>query len=311
MKQGIIISMLLMMMCNRLFASEDSVFSFRFRNDVTVTADFPKNFSSKKKTQLILFALPNGNSTVQTMGKQMKAGDDWHFDIQHIAAQTRFVRNELPNENIVVVYVENDLKAWPQWKRVHENYTVLIPALVDTIEKILSIKKYSLHLNGHSGGGAFVLGYIQSQKNIPDHVNRITFLDSDYGYDSTFTLKFVDWLKKKSSNRLTVFSYNDSVVIYNGKPLVSPTGGTWYRSKLMMKDLSAYFGFKTTRADSVVQYSSKNQINFFLVDNPGKKIYHTVQVERNGFIHSILIGTKQESKNYSYWSKRAYENLIE
>jgi len=311
MKQGIIISMLLMMMCNRLFASEDSVFSFRFRNDVTVTADFPKNFSSKKKTQLILFALPNGNSTVQTMGKQMKAGDDWHFDIQHIAAQTRFVRNELPNKNIVVVYVENDLKAWPQWKRVHENYTVLIPALVDTIEKILSIKKYSLHLNGHSGGGAFVLGYIQSQKNIPDHVNRITFLDSDYGYDSTFTLKFVDWLKKKSSNRLTVFAYNDSVVIYNGKPLVSPTGGTWYRSKLMMKDLSAYFDFKTTRADSVVQYSSNNQINFFLVDNPGKKIYHTVQVERNGFIHSILIGTKQESKNYSYWSKRAYENLIE
>ena len=297
MKQGIIISMLLMMMCNRLLASEDSVFSFRFRNDVTVTAEFSKNFSSKKKTQLILFALPNGNSTAQTMGKQMKAGGDWHFDIQHIAAQTRFVRNELPNENIVVVYVENDLKAWPQWKKVHENYTVLIPALVDTIEKVLSIKKYSLHLNGHSGGGAFV--------------NRITFLDSDYGYDSTFTLKFVDWLKKKRSNRLTVFAYNDSVVIYNGKPLVSPTGGTWYRSKLMMKDLSAYFGFKTTRADSVVQYSSNNQINFFLVDNPDKKIYHTVQVERNGFIHSILIGTKKESKDYSYWSKRVYENLIE
>ena len=79
----------------------------------------------------------------------------------------------------------------------------------------------------------------------------------------------------------------------------------------MMKDLSADFPFKITRNDSVVQYSSKNRINFFLVDNPDKKIYHTVQVERNGFIHSMLIGTKQESKDYVYWGKRAYENYIE
>ena len=199
--------------------------------------------------------LPNGYTTAQTMGKKLNAGDDWHFDIQHIAAQTRFVRSELPNENIVVVYLENDLKAWPQWKKVHENYLDLIPAIVDTIKKALSIKKYTLHLNGHSGGGNFIFGFIQSQKNIPDYINRITFLDSDYGYDSTFTLKFANWLKKNKSNQLSVFAYNDSVVVYNGKPLVSPTGGTWYRSKLMMKDLSAYFNFKITRQDSVVQYS--------------------------------------------------------
>ncbi len=303
--------MILMMMSNALFASQDSVFSFRFRNDVTITADLPRNFSSKKNTQIVLFALPNGNTTAQTMGKKMQIGDDWHFDIQHIAAQTRFVKNELPKENIIVVYLENDLKAWPQWKRVHENYTDILPAIVDTIIQVLAIKNYSLHLNGHSGGGAFVLGYIQSQKKIPDHINRISFLDSDYGYDSSFTKKFVDWLKKNRSNHLSVFAYNDSVVVYNGKPLVSPTGGTWYRSKLMMKDLSADFPFKITRNDSAVQYSSKNRINFFLVDNPDKKIYHTVQVERNGFIHSMLIGTKQESKDYVYWGKRAYENYIE
>ena len=303
--------MILMMMSKPLFASQDSVFSFRFRNDVTVTADLPANFSSKKKTQIVLFALPNGNSTAQTMGKKMQPGDDWHFDIQHIAAQTRFVRNELPNENILVVYLENDLKAWPQWKKVHANYTDLIPAIIDSIQKVLAIKKYSLHLNGHSGGGAFVLGDIQSQKKIPDHINRIIFLDSDYGYDSTFTEKFSHWLKRNKTNHLTVFAYNDSVVVYNGKPLVSPTGGTWYRSKLMKKDLSADFSFTITRNDSAVQYTSMNRINFFLVDNPEKKIYHTVQVERNGFIHSLLIGTKQESKDYSYWGKRAYDNLIE
>ncbi len=310
MKRTFIITFLLMMNV-RLFASQDSIFSFRFRSDVIITVDYPKNFSSKNKTQLILFALPNGNTTSQTMGKKLNVGDDWHFDIQHIAAQTMFVRNELPNENIIVVYLENDLKAWPQWKKKHEDYLELIPKIVDTIKQVLAIKKYSLHLNGHSGGGSFVFGFIQSQKQIPDYINRISFLDSDYGYDSTFTLKFVDWLKRNKSHRLTVFAYNDSVVIYNGKPLVSPTGGTWYRSKLMMKDLSNYFHFAITRNDSVVQYSHNNQINFFLVDNPDKKIFHTIQVERNGFIHSNLIGTKQENNNYLYWSKRAYENLIQ
>lgn len=310
MKQTVIIIFILMMN-NVLFASVDSVFSFRFRSDVTITVDYPKNFSSKNKTQLVLFALPNGNTTAQTMGKKLNAGDDWHFDIQHIAAQTRFVRNELTNENIIVVYLENDLKAWPQWKKKHEDYLKLIPKIVDTIKQVLSIKKCFLHLNSHSGGGAFVFGFIQSQKQIPDYIDRISFLDSDYGYDSTFTLKFVDWLKKSKTHQLTVFAYNDSVVIYNGKPLVSPTGGTWYRSKLMLKDLSNYFQFAITRSDSVVQYSSNNRINFFLVDNPEKKIFHTVQVERNGFIHSMLIGTKQENKNYLYWNKRAYENFIQ
>jgi len=303
--------MLLMMVTNVLFASQDSVFSFRFCSDVTVTADYPKNFSGNKKTQLVFFALPNGNSTAQTMGKKLIADDDWHFDIQHIAAQTRFVRNEMPNENVVVVYLENDFKAWPQWKKKHEDYLLLIPKIIYTIQQVLQLKNCSLHLNGHSGGGSFVLGFIQSQNNIPDAVQRITFLDSDYGYDSTFTMKLVGWLKKSASHHLSVFAYNDSVVVYNGKPLVSPTGGTWYRSKLMLKDLSAYFPFEIKRQDSVLQYSSKNRINFFLVDNPEKKIFHTVQVERNGFIHSMLLDTKKESKHYWYWGNRAYSEWIE
>jgi pimeloyl-ACP methyl ester carboxylesterase len=299
-----------MILCVHLFASHDSTFIFRFRSDVTITVDFPKTIFPKRNTEIVLFALPNGNSTAHTMGKKMVDGDDWHFDIQHIAAQTKFVRNELPQKNIIVVYLENDLKSWPQWKRVHENYQYLLTSMVDTIKQVIAIENANLHLNGHSGGGAFVLGYIQSLKEIPKQIKRISFLDSDYGYDSTFTQKFINWLQDKK-HYLTVFAYNDSVVVYNGKPLVSPTGGTWYRSKLMMHDLSHHFVFEIKRSDSVVQYSSKQRMNFFLIDNPDKKIYHTVQVERNGFIHSMLIGTKRESKHYSYWGARAYQNYIE
>jgi hypothetical protein len=49
-------------------------------------------FDSEKPTKLILYALPNGNTIEQTMGTPIEPGEDWHFDIQHIAAQMRWLR---------------------------------------------------------------------------------------------------------------------------------------------------------------------------------------------------------------------------
>ncbi|MCK7541677.1 MAG: hypothetical protein MZV63_67720 [Marinilabiliales bacterium] len=49
-------------------------------------------FGDGDRVLLILYALPNGNTIEQTFGKKLHAGDDWHFDIQHIGAQTRFLR---------------------------------------------------------------------------------------------------------------------------------------------------------------------------------------------------------------------------
>src|SRR6187401_2129053 len=69
-------------------------------DSVTINITAPLHFSKKGETFLVLFALPNGNSIEWTKGQKMsegtpseKAGEDWHFDIQHIAAQTRFARN--------------------------------------------------------------------------------------------------------------------------------------------------------------------------------------------------------------------------
>jgi hypothetical protein len=310
MNRKIYITFICLLSFQFLFAAKDSVYSFRFINDITITIDYPQNYSANKKTQLILFALPNGNTTAQAMGKQMQANDDWHYDIQHIAAQTKFIRNKLTKENIVIIYLENDYKSWPLWKTKHEDYLKIVRSIMDTIPKAIHTAKFYYHLNGHSGGGSFIFAYLKSVSKIPSKIKRITFLDSDYNYDSTYTSKLGHWLAQSSSRHLTVFAYNDSVVIYNGKPLVSPTGGTWYRSKLMMKELA--FDYAITRSDSVVQYSAvNNRINFFLIDNPQGKIFHTVQVERNGFIHSVLIGTKKENDGYLYWGERAYKNFIQ
>src|SRR5436305_1414186 len=87
-------------------SAQNKIDSFRMNEDVKITINQPLH-SDKRETVIILFALPNGNSTEQTMGKKMKDGDDWHFDIQHIRAQTTFIREKLPQQNFIVVYLEN------------------------------------------------------------------------------------------------------------------------------------------------------------------------------------------------------------
>ena len=267
----------------------------------------------KKKTLLIFFALPNGNSIEWTMGKKMRPGDDWHYDIQHIAAQTRYLRQVMSDRTIIVAYMANELKSWPAWKKEQPNGPLEIKRIVDSITGIFADLKPDIMLNSHSGGGSFLFGYLDAVDQIPDQVKRIAFIDSDYGYeDSLHSSKLANWLRGSSKHYLTVLAYNDSVVIYNGKPLVSPTGGTWYRSKMMQRNLSRSFLFKQSTDTALIYYSSlSNRITISLKTNDKGKIYHTEQVARNGFIHTVLSGTKYAGKaNYRYWGERVYGEYI-
>ena len=290
----------------------DKIDSFMLHGDVKVTIDRPGNFSTHKKTIVTFFALPNGNSTEQTMGRKMKEGDDWHYDIQHIRAQTKFIRLQLRHRNFVVIYLENVYKSWPSWKQKHADFPQMIPHLVDSLSSITGGKQKIIYLNGHSGGGSLIFGYIYGVDKIPATIKRISFLDSDYGYDSSYFPKFRTWLKEVRGSFLNVFAYNDSIALYNGKPVVSPTGGTWYRSHLLLQHLRRDLTFTESHTDSLVIYKSgNNRVQFFFKINIDRGIYHTQQVELNGFIHSVLCGTKKDSKNYRYYSGRAYQEFIE
>lgn len=304
-----LISLLIIKPTSSFAQNIENMQSFSMFEDVSITLDLPKETSTKQKpTILIIYALPNGNSTAWTMGKKMSAGDDWHFDIQHIAAQTAFIRAALPQQKIVIAYLENGQKSWPAWKTKHPNYLENISTIIDSLSKRFGHPV--IHLNGHSGGGSFVFAYLKAVTTIPENIQRISFLDSDYNYDSSYLPKLTTWLNNKS-HQLRVFAYNDSIALYNGKPVVSATGGTWYRSKKMMSDLSQQFHFTNYSNDSLFIYKSKSkQIQFFLKTNPERKILHTKQVELNGFIHSELSGTKKDSKNYLYYGARAYEIYI-
>lgn len=286
--------------------------SFYMRDSVRVTIDMPARFQKGKQVIITFYALPNGNTTEQTRGKKMKEGDDWHFDIQHIQAQSAFIRRQVKKTNFVVIYLENHLKSWPAWKQRHPDFKMVIPHIIDSLSSVVPGKKKNIYLNGHSGGGSFIFGYLAGMEKIPASVQRISFLDSDYGYDSSYYLKFKDWLLQVKGAALTVFAYNDSVALYNGKPVVSATGGTWYRSHLFLQHLRRDFSFQQTRNDSVIVYESdKRAIGFFFKTNPDRKIFHTTQVELNGFIHSVLYGTRYALKGYEYYGQRAYAELIE
>jgi len=209
-----------------------------------------EGFEKNRQVSLIFYALPNGNSIEQTFGKVLKDSLDWHYNIQHIGAQTRFLRKVLNNQTLVLVYLEARQLSWPLWKKNNPAYLQESKQIVDNITAMFSPWNPDITLNGHSGGGRFIFSYLEAVGKIPGSVVRIAFLDSDYGYEDTIHgPPLVKWLKSGENKFLCTLAYNDSVVIYNDKPLVSPTGGTWYRSKMMKEYLAGSFSFREDDRD--------------------------------------------------------------
>ncbi len=292
---------------------DERITTFTFNPEVKIRINAPgeSSFAPGKKVLLIFYALPNGNTTDQTAGRIMKPGDDWHYDIQHIAAQTRFLRHLIKDRTVVIVYLEAASKSWPAWRKAHGDK--LIHDIIATVKKLFAGHDVETVLSGHSGGGSFIFGYLNAVAQIPDDVVRIAFLDSDYAYDRALGHKdkLVKWLAASDHHYLCVLAYNDAVALFNGKHFVSVAGGTWGKSHAMQSDLAEEFKFTTqTNAEFERFAALDGRVQFILKENPEKKIYHTVQVERNGFIECMVSGTPEEGKGYEYFGPRAYSKWI-
>jgi hypothetical protein len=312
--------------------SDELTGEFHLTNEVRIIINTPafKSFTTNKPVLLIFYALPNGNSIEWTTGKKLQPGDDWHFDIQHIGAQTRFLRNVLTNQTVVVAYLENSLKSWPAWRRQHGNDG--IPGILNSVRSIFADYQQEIVLTGHSGGGSLTFGYLNAVPEIPRDIKRIAFLDSNYAYETTnHFAKLVKWLKQdddpltpsngekgtaqtgeRSANHLCVLAYHDSIALLDGKTFVSERGGTWGRSHAMLSDFQLAFSFtsRTNGAGLQSHLAADGRIQFFLKENPDRRILHTLQVDRNGFIHAMLTGTPLENHGYEYFGARAYEQWI-
>jgi hypothetical protein len=292
----------------------ERITSFTFAPGVKVRVNAPgeSSFTAGKKVLLIFYALPNGNTTDQTVGKALQPGDDWHYDIQHIGAQTRFLRDLLKDRAVVVVYLEAAARSWPAWRKQYGDKP--IPDIIATVKKLFAGREVETVLSGHSGGGSFIFGYLNAVDRIPDDVVRIAFLDSTYAYDRALGHKdkLVKWLAASDHHCLCVLAYNDAVALLNGKPFVSAAGGTWGRSHAMQRDLAEDFKFTTQTNAEFERFSALDgRIQFILKENPERKIFHTVQVERNGFIHCMVSGTPNEGQGYEYFGARAYSKWIQ
>ena len=292
----------------------EQICAFNYAPEIRVFINAPESskFNPNQPTEIILYALPNGNTIEHTIGKKLNEEDDWHFDLQHIGAQTRFLRNHINQKNLIVVYLESKQKSWPAWKNKHSDYPQIIDSLLEYLINLFKTYNPSIVLSGHSGGGSFTFGFFDSVEKIPDIVKRITFLDSDYGYNDLYGHKILEWLKESPDNHLCVIAYDDSKVLYNGKRIVSDTGGTWYRSKLMKNYLGNHINLREDDNEEFIKwFGLSNQVQFILKKNPEKLILHTKQVELNGFIQGIVSGTILEYKDYDYYGDRAYSQFIQ
>jgi hypothetical protein len=287
---------------------------------------------------LVIYALPNGNSIEETAGRHPASEREWRFGIQHIAAQTRWLRARHPDLALGLAYVEASGRSWPAWRRSCGDGPIpdLFGAILTKFESLLSshpvlaFTTASNHersrpsatpdppptrvvLAGHSGGGSFVVGCLESLDPLPAAIDRLAFLDANYDYETArHRHRLLRWLDAAPTHALVVLAYEDSRALLDGKPFVSASGGTWGRSRAMIEDLGCPLGLSAQMNAPWQRYSNlSRKVQFLMRENPDRQILHTVQVERNGLIHALEAGTPTEEAGYTYFGSRVYEGWVD
>lgn len=281
---------------------------------VTATIVAPVGLDTTKPVDLILYALPNGNSTAETMGRRAGDGVGWRFDIQQIGAQTRALRERgLPQA--VVVYLEADSRSWPSWRARlgYERANARIVTIVAQLRAAVGHSDQSaVTLTGHSGGGSFMFGFIEGQAALPDWLERIAFLDANYNFAPAHGDKLVSWLRRSPRNRLVALAYDDREIMLDGKKVVSDSGGTWRASQRMIQHLSPSLAFTTDTLGAFVRYRAP-QVELLLHPNPENRILHTAMIgDMNGYMHALLTGRPGYDHGDAVLKpSRVYERYVE
>ena len=284
----------------------------RLESGVRVYVNAPLPLA-KPKRLLVIYATPNGNTIEQTLGSAMAEGRDWHFDIQHVAAQVRRLRELSADEDIVLAVVQAPKLAWPAFRQAEKNAGEIIKGLVQATSQAVGAKR--IVLSGHSGGGSFIFGYIDALEEIPESIERIVFLDANYSYsdDKKHGDKLLAWLRGNAGRHLVVIAYDDREITVDGKKVVSSTGGTFRASQRMIDRFSRDVSLsEETRGPFVHRSGMEGQIELFIHPNPDNKILHTALVgEMNGLLHGLTLGTGLKEKWGQFGAPRAYTKWVQ
>jgi len=295
---------------------DETSFTTTIEPNVRIHVNAPRTRAGRpaRATRLIVFALPNGNTLEQTLGCRMKEGLDWHYDIQHIAAQTRLLRTLEPREQIVLICAEAPGLSWPTFRRTVSDANAKILHMVEQWREQFGADDAKVTLTGHSGGGSFIFGAIEAGDEIPAYVDRIAPLDANYSFDAALhAAKLQHWLKGNDQRRLIVLAYDDREITLNGKKVVGPDGGTFRATGRMRDALRPNFELvESTNPPFRETVGLDGQIHFYVHPNPENKILHTALVgEMNGLVHIQTLGTPQEEKWGQFGGPRAYTKWIQ
>jgi len=267
-----------------------------------VVVNAPGEMDRKRPTLLIVYATPNGNTIEQTLGSALADGTDWHFDIQHVAAQVRRLREVTPGANVVLAVVEAEGLSWPAWRQKHADNAARIRALIESLRAQTPGSSTRVALTGHSGGGNFLFGFLNGGDAVPDWVERIAFLDANYSYsdDDRHGDKLLAWLKADAARRLTVIAYDDREITLDGKKVVGPTGGTYRASGRMRARFAKDAPLAESKSGDFTNYTGLGgHLRLHVHANPQNKILHTTLVgEMNGLLEAMASGTSQAGASF-------------
>jgi hypothetical protein len=312
---GLCAGVLLLLALNVASAASEHVSEWKDQG-ARALINLPGDFDATKPTLLIIYACPNGNSVEWTLGAKLERGMDWHYDIQHIAAQVRKLRQVDSSRNIAMACIEAEGKSWPAWRKARPDNGRIIRDIVTQLSRAVPGQESSkrIALTCHSGGGSFLFGYLNGGEHVGDNIERLAWLDATYAYDDAdgHGDKLLAWLKGNDKRTLVVIAYDDREVKLNGKNIVSPTGGTYYRSHKMIDRINRDVKLAESKRGEFESFVGMNgQIHFLLHTNPERKILHTVLVERNGLLEAMTLGTALEKQwGGEFWGERAYADLI-
>jgi hypothetical protein len=295
----------------------EQVREIRFAEDARaiVVAPAVNKFDPERPTLLVIYATPNGNTAEQTLGCQLTEGMDWHFDIQHAAAQWRVFRELEKDRNSVLACVQADALSWPGWKEVRPTGPQQIRQIVESLAAMTPGKDVRIVLTGHSGGGSFLFGYLDAVDEIPSVIERIAFLDANYGYDNDqhHGEKLLKWLAAEDSHTFVTLAYDDRNIELDGKKVVGPTGGTFRATHRMLDFLEDEIPLKKDQQGEFDRFVGVNgQLTALVHPNPKNIILHTRLVgEMNGLLEVLTLGTPYHEKWGKLESTRAYTALIQ
>jgi hypothetical protein len=150
----------------------------------------------------------------------------------------------------------------------------------------------------HSGGGALLHAALtlQTPPTLPkvmEDLEDLIFLDANYAFqDSLHGEPLARWLGCVERAQLVSLAYDDRKVVFQGKPVMGPTGGTLRANLRMGSSLTGRFIALASGGDSETTrvIGLKGRIRLETLPNTENRILHTVLVERNGLIHALSDG---------------------